>query len=138
MNNNNKNNYPTLKAITLYPLLGGVIYSAIVLSIMYPMILSEGVKFSLEYFYFYLMAFSFIGFILNLIIGFIFIIFKIKIINKNYVKIFGMGFVVYFLASFLFFHSNMDIAQGIVFVVGCGVLGGSISALLAKFILPKS
>lgn len=135
MNNNNKNNYPTLKAITLYPLLGGVIYSAIVLSIMYPMILSEGVKFSLEYFYFYLMAFSFIGFILNLIISFIFIILKIKTINKNYAKIFGIGFVVYFLSSFRFFYPNM--IPNIVFVLVCGLLGGLLSTILAKFILPK-
>ncbi|MDO4897586.1 MAG: hypothetical protein Q3971_09520 [Moraxella sp.] len=136
MNKNTENKYPTLKVITLYPLLGGVIYCAIVLSIIYPMILSEGVKFSLEYFYFHLMGFSFIGFILNLIISFIFIILKIKTINKNYAKIFGIGFVVYFLSSFRFFYPNM--IPNIVFVLVCGLLGGLLSTILAKFILPKS
>ncbi|STZ63047.1 Uncharacterised protein [Moraxella lacunata] len=83
------------------------------------------------------MTFSWIGCILNLIIAFIFIIFKIKIINKNYAKIFGIGFFIYFLSSFLFFHSDMNVGQALVFVLGCGLFGGVSSTILAKFILPK-
>ncbi len=133
---NNKNKYPILRVMTLYPFLGGIIFCVISVLIMWLILLTNGVKFSLEYFYFYLMTFYFIGFILNLIISFIIVIFKMT--NRKYSKIFGVGFLVCFLASFIFLHPDMNAGQAFLFVLGFGLLGGTSSVILAKFILPKS
>ena len=54
---NNKNKYPILRVMTLYPLLGGIIFCVISVLIMWLILLTNGVKFSLEYFYSYLMTF---------------------------------------------------------------------------------
>lgn len=148
MNKNKENKYPTLKVITLYPLLGGLVGGL-------PLLI-----FALLAFLFYdfvgknqvLPFVSLVwatGFIPALLTGIVLAYFKIKIVKSDdYFKTFWIGFgiaCIYWLIINIdstFYKLNENLFSGIVSVIFShlvfALIGGISSTLLAKFILPKS
>lgn len=151
MNKNKENKYPTLKVITTYTLLGGIVGGM-------PLLI-----FAVLAFFFYdfvgknqILPFIFvvwaIGFVPALLTGIILAYFKIKILQSDdYFKTFWIGFGVTFIywliiniesTFYTFYKLNENLFSGIVSVIFShlvfALIGGISSTILAKFLLPKS
>lgn len=136
----NKNNYPSKKVLTIYPLLGGVVGGMPFLTMGLLFALVNG---SIRLFAKMLLTAIAIGFIPALLTAIILVYLKIIIKgNQDYFKVFRIGFLVTFLCffSFIFIYDNFEesIFKGIFVVFLFAVAGGVSSLILATFILPKS
>lgn len=154
MNKNNESKYPTLKVITLYPLLGGVVgilLPAIPLLFYSTIIQGDEMGGTLLSFAFFLMLGAAYGFIPALLAGFILAYFKVRILNpEHYVKVFLIGWLSTFLPGLLMILIGLIreplteqsvlslMSGGVVVFMLLAVIGGVSSVILAKFILPKS
>lgn len=148
MNNNNESKYPTLKVITLYPLLGGLVGGmpllifAVLVFLFYDFV---GKNQILPFFIVIVWA---TGFVPALLTGIVLAYFKIKILKSDdYFKTFWIGFGVTFVCWLIinikstFYKLNESLVSGILSVIfshlAFALIGGISSAILAKFILPK-
>lgn len=153
MNKNNENKYPTLKVITLYPLLGGavgILLPAISLLLYSTIIQGDEMDGTLLSFAFFLMLGAAYGFIPALLAGCILAYFKVRILNlEHYVKVFLIGWLATFVPGLsmiliglirepLTEQSALSLMSGVVVFMLLAVIGGISSTILAKFILPKS
>lgn len=153
MDKKTKNDYPTLKVITLYPLLGGIIGGLpITLMVVIGILIEQDWDPIFEMLWASVAVTFLAGLIPSALAGILLAYHKIRILDKtNYLKAFFIGWLATFLPTMilvilanidvLFEWQMLDILFGLVVsmvvVAIFASLGGLTSTLLAKFILPK-
>lgn len=154
MDKKTKNDYPTLKVITLYPLLGGIIGGLpITLTVVIGILIEQDWDPIFEMLWASVAITFLAGLIPSALAGILLSYYKIRVLHKtNYLKAFFIGWLATFLPTMilvilanidvLFEWQMLDILFGLVVsmvvVAIFALLGGLTSTLLAKFILPKS
>lgn len=145
MNKNNKNPYPTLKVITLYPLLGGIISGAMALPILLYLFMTSTNDLNYIWLYF---GYSFVvGLLPFLFVAGILVFFKWSMNTyRDYIAVFLMACLVIFAMALIvqavwLVTANFSVKNnlnGIASISGVLALAGALSSvILAKFILPK-
>lgn len=153
MDKKTKNDYPTLKVITLYPLLGGIIGGLpITLTVVIGILIEQDWDPIFEMLWASIVVTFLAGLIPSALAGILLAYYKIRVLHKaNYLKAFFIGWLATFLPAMilvilanidvLFEWQMLDILFGLVVsmvvVAIFALLGGLTSTLLAKFILPK-
>lgn len=152
MNNDNENKYPTLKVILSYTLMGSLGGTLPIIPVLiYAIVAGDDVEMILFLYAVILMVGTAIGFIPALITGCMLSYFKVRILKvKDYLKVFFFGLLTTF--SFLLIilatdfmadvnalvESIDDFFSSIFLSFWIAIIGGILSTILAKFLLPKS